>query len=127
MSPPSCDGGCSHRTADRQATGPPPAQTDSPRCSDGNANSAARRCVGHPTGRGGRKTYPAPRTVSQRPRTRDGPGGAPMKNVEMRVDGNILTIKVDLTKEFGPSSSGKTTIVASTEGNVDVLGSDVKV
>ncbi len=31
-----------------------------------------------------------------------------MKNVEMTVEGNILTIKVELTKEFGPSSSGKT-------------------
>lgn len=50
-----------------------------------------------------------------------------MKNVEMQVDGQILTIKVDLTQEFGPSSSGKTTIVASTEGNVDVPGSEVKV
>ena len=26
-----------------------------------------------------------------------------MKNVEMTVDGNTLTIKVDLSKEFGPS------------------------
>ena len=43
-----------------------------------------------------------------------------MKNVEMKVEGNILTIKVDLTKEFGPSSSGKTIIIASTEGNVSV-------
>lgn len=43
-----------------------------------------------------------------------------MKNVEMKVDGNILTIKVDLTKEFGPSSSGKTIIIASTEGIVSV-------
>ena len=40
-----------------------------------------------------------------------------MKNVELSVQGNILTIKVDLTKEFGPSSSGKTVIIASTEGN----------
>lgn len=40
-----------------------------------------------------------------------------MKNVEMSLDGNILTIKVDISKEFGPSSSGKTTIIASTEGN----------
>ena len=40
-----------------------------------------------------------------------------MKNVEMSVSGNILTITVDLTKEFGPSSSGKTIIIASTEGN----------
>ncbi|MBI2876238.1 MAG: hypothetical protein HYY20_05090 [Candidatus Tectomicrobia bacterium] len=43
-----------------------------------------------------------------------------MKNVEMTVEGNILTIKVDLTKEFGPSSSGKTIIIASTEGNAPI-------
>ena len=47
-----------------------------------------------------------------------------MKNVEMKTDGNVLTIKVDLTKEFGPSSSGKTIIIASTEGNVSVEGHD---
>ena len=41
-----------------------------------------------------------------------------MKNVELAVNGNTLTITVDLTKEFGPSSSGKTIIIASTEGNV---------
>lgn len=41
-----------------------------------------------------------------------------MKNVAMEVNGNILTIKVDLSKEFGRSASGKTTIVASTEGNI---------
>jgi hypothetical protein len=43
-----------------------------------------------------------------------------MKNVEMKVEGDILTIIVDLSKEFGPSSSGKTTIIASTEGNIAV-------
>ena len=41
-----------------------------------------------------------------------------MKNVEFSVNGNVLTITVDLTKEFGPSSSGKTIIIASTEGNM---------
>lgn len=40
-----------------------------------------------------------------------------MKNVDMKVEGDTLIIKVDLTKEFGPSSSGKTIIVASSEGN----------
>ncbi|MHB8830486.1 MAG: hypothetical protein ACYC6Q_13285 [Syntrophales bacterium] len=45
-----------------------------------------------------------------------------MKNVEMKVDGNILSIWVDLSKDFGPSSSGKTIIIASTEGNVAVDG-----
>ena len=50
-----------------------------------------------------------------------------MKNVDMTVEGNILTIKVDLTKEFGPSSSGKTIIIASTEGNVSVLERSEKI
>ncbi len=40
-----------------------------------------------------------------------------MKNVEVSVDKNILTIKVDLTKTFGASSSGKSIIIASSEGN----------
>ena len=50
-----------------------------------------------------------------------------MKNVEMTVAGNILTIKVDLTKEFGPSASGKTIIVASTEGNITIPEREEKV
>jgi hypothetical protein len=50
-----------------------------------------------------------------------------MKNVEMSITGNILTITVDLTKEFGPSSSGKTIIIASTEGNVAVPDREEKV
>jgi len=55
-------------------------------------------------------------------KTHWGEGETIMKNVEMKVEGNILTIKVDLTKDFGPSSSGKTMIIASTEGNVSVEG-----
>ncbi len=47
-----------------------------------------------------------------------------MKNVEMKVDGNILTISVDLSRDFGLSSSGKTIIIASTEGNVSVPGAE---
>ena len=50
-----------------------------------------------------------------------------MKNVEMTVEGTILTIKVDLSKEFGLSSSGKNTIIASTEGNVTVVDRDEKI
>ncbi|MBP1764340.1 MAG: hypothetical protein H6Q65_1398 [Firmicutes bacterium] len=45
-----------------------------------------------------------------------------MKNVEMTVDGDKLTITVDLSQRFGKSSSGKSTIVASTEGNQPVPG-----
>ncbi len=47
-----------------------------------------------------------------------------MKNVEMKVDGDKLTIVVDLSKEFGPSSSGKTIIIATTEGNQPVPEKD---
>ena len=50
-----------------------------------------------------------------------------MKNVDLKVEGNVLTIKVDLTKEFGPSASGKTIIIASTEGNVSIPDRDEKI
>ena len=47
-----------------------------------------------------------------------------MDNVEMNVEGTILTIKVDLSKDFGPSKSQKTIIIATTKGNVSVPGND---
>jgi hypothetical protein len=50
-----------------------------------------------------------------------------MKNVQMTIEGNILTIRVDLSKEFGPSASGKTIIIASTEGNLSVPDREEKV
>jgi len=42
------------------------------------------------------------------------------KNVELAVKGTKLTVTVDLSKRFGKSASGKTIIIASTEGNVKV-------
>lgn len=45
----------------------------------------------------------------------------------MQVTDNILTITVDLTKQYGKSSSGKSIIVASTEGNRDVPETDLKI
>jgi hypothetical protein len=50
-----------------------------------------------------------------------------MKNVELKVEENILTIKIDLTRTFGPSSSGKTIIIASTEGNVALPDREEKI
>ena len=50
-----------------------------------------------------------------------------MKNVSIEVEGNILKIKVDLSKDFGPSKSGKTRIVATTAGNIEVPGTDAKI
>lgn len=40
------------------------------------------------------------------------------KNVEMQVIGTKLVITVDLTQNHGPSSSGRSVIVASTGGTV---------
>jgi len=40
-----------------------------------------------------------------------------MKNVKISVNGNQkLTIEVDLKKDFGISKSGKSKIIATTEG-----------
>jgi hypothetical protein len=50
-----------------------------------------------------------------------------VKNVELRVEGTMLTITVDLSKEFGPSASGKTIIIASTEGNVTIPNRNEKI
>lgn len=43
-----------------------------------------------------------------------------MKNVEITQKDQTLTIKVDLSKEFGRSKSGKTIIIATTGGNKEV-------
>ena len=40
-----------------------------------------------------------------------------MKNVSMKVENGKLVITVDLSKEFGLSASGKSTTIATTEGN----------
>jgi hypothetical protein len=45
-----------------------------------------------------------------------------MQNVTVKVEGNKLIIEVDLTKEIGPSSSGKTILIGSSEGNANVPG-----
>lgn len=50
-----------------------------------------------------------------------------MKNVVTKVsaDKKKLTIEIDLTANHGPSKSGKTVIIATTEGNQKVDGTDV--
>ena len=50
------------------------------------------------------------------------------KNIETRVQGDKLVITIDLTKNYGLSSSGKSLIIATSEGNVPVPGrEDVKI
>ena len=45
-----------------------------------------------------------------------------LKNVAMEVNGDILTIKVDLSKQIGPSASGKSILIATTGGGVPIEG-----
>lgn len=45
-----------------------------------------------------------------------------MVNCQLKVVKNILTITVDLSKNAGLSKSGKTILVASTQGSAEVPG-----
>jgi hypothetical protein len=46
----------------------------------------------------------------------------PMTNIHMQRDGTKLVLTIDLSAKGEPSSSGKTTILATTRGNADVPG-----
>lgn len=43
-----------------------------------------------------------------------------MTNVKTEIKGDILTITVDLSERHGKSASGKTIVIASTNGSVKV-------
>jgi len=45
-----------------------------------------------------------------------------MQNITMQTDGNILTVKIDLSKRLGKSKSGKTIMIASSDGNQKIEG-----
>ena len=49
-----------------------------------------------------------------------------MQNVDIKVEGNMAIITIELDKEFGPSSTGKTIIVASTRGTVDIPNTGIR-
>lgn len=50
-----------------------------------------------------------------------------MQNIEMELNGSVLTIKIDLSVECGPSSTGKSIKVASTSGNVPLGVDGIKI
>lgn len=50
-----------------------------------------------------------------------------MENMKMEINGNTLTITVDLTKDLGLSKSGKTRIIATSRGNAKIPGSDATI
>jgi hypothetical protein len=45
-----------------------------------------------------------------------------MKNVHVSVKDSVLTLTVNLKQTYGASKSGKSTVIASTEGNLLVEG-----
>lgn len=45
-----------------------------------------------------------------------------MKNIELDIDDDVLTITIQLAERNGKSKSGKTTTVATTSGNVVLDG-----
>ena len=44
-------------------------------------------------------------------------------NIELKRTGTKLIVEIDLAATGAPSASGKTTVIASTHGNIDVPGS----
>ena len=50
-----------------------------------------------------------------------------MTNIDMKVEGVILTIRIDLSKNYGPSKTGKSITIASSEGNASIPERDEKI
>ena len=48
-----------------------------------------------------------------------------MKNISTKVEKDKLTITIDLKAKTEPSKSGKSDVIASSEGNQKVEGTDV--
>lgn len=65
--------------------------------------------------------YPEKKEIKKKKKERE------MQNVEKKLDGNILTLTMDTTKDYGSSASGKSTIVASTRGNKKIEETEILV
>jgi hypothetical protein len=50
-----------------------------------------------------------------------------MTNTEIKIDGTIMTITVDLSKRQGVSQSGNTVTIASTQGAAKIGQGDISV
>lgn len=50
-----------------------------------------------------------------------------MENMEMTIEGETLTIKVNLKQDLGLSKSGKTRIIATSRGNAKIPGTDATI
>ena len=49
-----------------------------------------------------------------------------MRNIDLNIDGQILTITIKIDEQGAASASGKSAVVATTEGNVQLPGTDLK-
>jgi hypothetical protein len=49
-----------------------------------------------------------------------------MTNITQQLQGNILTLTIDVSKMGTPSASGKSIVIATTSGNAAVQGTDLK-
>ena len=49
-----------------------------------------------------------------------------MTNINTTLNGNILTLTIDISKAGAPSASGKSIVIATTSGNAAVAGTDLK-
>jgi hypothetical protein len=49
------------------------------------------------------------------------------RNVNGEMHGNVLTLRIDLSQPGQESKSGKSEVIGSTNGNVGIPGTDVKV
>lgn len=50
-----------------------------------------------------------------------------MTNAQLAMNGDILTITVDMSKTHGASKSGKSIIIATSGGNKSVPGTEAKI
>lgn len=50
-----------------------------------------------------------------------------MNNVEMKIVKDVLTITVNLKAPGKPSASGKSSVIATTSGNIAVLDTEFKI
>lgn len=48
-----------------------------------------------------------------------------MRNIDYKVTGSKLVITIDISKRLGESKSGKSEVVATSEGNQKIDGTDV--
>lgn len=48
-----------------------------------------------------------------------------MENIEQSISGDILTLKIDLSKRGEKSKTGKTIRIASSEGNKRIKGTEI--